>query len=165
MRDRLIELIESARYWGANTSEEIADHLLAEGVIVLPCKVGDKVYMMDGVEKTIEFVVTDVFQDMDENWVIRYKIQTDNPYSIPVKHECNFDEIGKFVFLTRELAEEALAERREKWKAIKCPFCESFHLRYPISDLKCRCGAEYHREADVWTLYDKKDNRNKRGKR
>lgn len=36
MRERLIELIESARYWGANTSEEIADKLLAEGVIVPP---------------------------------------------------------------------------------------------------------------------------------
>lgn len=35
MRDRLIELIESARYWGANTSEEIADHLLANGAMLV----------------------------------------------------------------------------------------------------------------------------------
>lgn len=35
MRDRLVDLVESARYWGANTSEEIADRLLAEGVIVM----------------------------------------------------------------------------------------------------------------------------------
>lgn len=34
MRDRLIDLIESSRYWGSGTSEEIADHLLANGVIV-----------------------------------------------------------------------------------------------------------------------------------
>lgn len=33
MRDRLIELLESARYWGCGTSTEIADHLLANGVI------------------------------------------------------------------------------------------------------------------------------------
>ena len=44
MRDRLIELIESARYWGSGTSAEIAEYLLANGVIVPPCKVGDTVY-------------------------------------------------------------------------------------------------------------------------
>lgn len=32
MRDRLIEMLESARYWGCGTSTEIADHLLANGV-------------------------------------------------------------------------------------------------------------------------------------
>ena len=31
-RETLIELIESARYWGSNTSAEIADHLIAHGV-------------------------------------------------------------------------------------------------------------------------------------
>ena len=34
VRERLIELIESARYWGSNTSEEIADNLLDSGVTV-----------------------------------------------------------------------------------------------------------------------------------
>ena len=33
-REKLVELIESARYWGSNTSEEIADHLMANGVTV-----------------------------------------------------------------------------------------------------------------------------------
>jgi hypothetical protein len=37
----------------------------------------------------------------------------------------------------------------------KCPFCEALHSRYPIADLKCQCGAKYHREADVWVFYDK----------
>lgn len=31
-REKLIELIDSARYWGSNTSAEIADHLIANGV-------------------------------------------------------------------------------------------------------------------------------------
>ena len=44
MRDRLIELLESARYWGCGTSTEIADHLLANGVILLPCKVGERIH-------------------------------------------------------------------------------------------------------------------------
>ena len=32
--EKLVELIESARYWGSNTSEEIADKLLDSGVTV-----------------------------------------------------------------------------------------------------------------------------------
>lgn len=34
VREKLVELIESARYWGSNTSEEIADNLFAHGVTV-----------------------------------------------------------------------------------------------------------------------------------
>ena len=34
VREKLVELIESARYWGSNTSEEIADHLISNGVRV-----------------------------------------------------------------------------------------------------------------------------------
>lgn len=32
VREKLVELIESARYWGSNTSEEIADNLISKGV-------------------------------------------------------------------------------------------------------------------------------------
>lgn len=34
IRKKLVELIESARYWGSNTSEEIAGTLLDNGVTV-----------------------------------------------------------------------------------------------------------------------------------
>ena len=34
VRENLVELLESARYWGSNTSEEIADTLLENGVTV-----------------------------------------------------------------------------------------------------------------------------------
>ena len=34
VREKLAELIESARYWGSNTSEEIAENLIANGVTV-----------------------------------------------------------------------------------------------------------------------------------
>ena len=34
VREKLVEMIESARYWGSNTSEEIADNLLDSGVTV-----------------------------------------------------------------------------------------------------------------------------------
>lgn len=41
MRDKLIELIESSRYWGSGTSAEIADHLIANNVFVLPEQMKD----------------------------------------------------------------------------------------------------------------------------
>ena len=34
VREKLVELIESARYWGSNTSEEIAEQLINNGVTV-----------------------------------------------------------------------------------------------------------------------------------
>ena len=34
VKEKLVELIESARYWGSNTSEEIANNLLDSGVTV-----------------------------------------------------------------------------------------------------------------------------------
>ena len=37
VREKIVELIESARYWGSNTSEEIVDKLLENGVTVQEC--------------------------------------------------------------------------------------------------------------------------------
>jgi hypothetical protein len=37
VREKLVELIESARYWGSNTSEEIAENLITNGVTVQKC--------------------------------------------------------------------------------------------------------------------------------
>ena len=34
VREKLVELIESARYWGSNTSEEIVENLISNGVTV-----------------------------------------------------------------------------------------------------------------------------------
>ena len=34
VREKLVELIESARYWGSGTSEEIAEHLIDNGLTV-----------------------------------------------------------------------------------------------------------------------------------
>ena len=43
MRERLIELLRQEQ---SRDSEVIADYLLSNGVIVPPCKVGDKVYVI-----------------------------------------------------------------------------------------------------------------------
>ena len=37
VREKLVELIDSARYWGCGTSEEIAQNLIANGVTVQEC--------------------------------------------------------------------------------------------------------------------------------
>ena len=109
MRDKLIELIESARYWGANTSEEIADHLLAEGVIVPPCKVGDVVWWTDGCTKFTHLVeVTRITYTKEYGFDI-------SGFTRNLKHKIfNEEDIGKTVFLTKEQAQKALAERGER---------------------------------------------------
>jgi hypothetical protein len=113
MRDRLIELIESARYWGANTSVEIADHLLAEGVIVPPCKVGQTIYALwMGGRKgkgIVEFEVRSINLDAPDDVEIVYRSKKLNA---TMCRYANASDIGKTLFLSREEAERALG--REK---------------------------------------------------
>ena len=52
VREKLVELIESARYWGSGTSEEIADHLIDNGVTVQ-----EWISVDDELPKTGEYVV------------------------------------------------------------------------------------------------------------
>ncbi len=115
MRDRLIELLnkqscpspllcdKNCKYADLETcyAERVADHLLSNGVIVPPCKVGDTVYcIVEGFDKVMEghirqFIVAEgIFVDC----VIR-------GYFNQVFHS---SKIGKTVFLTREEAEAKL---------------------------------------------------------
>ena len=116
MRDRLIELIQQAykkchdithcskcaytEKGGDCFLNMLADHLLSAGVIVPPCKVGDTVYQTDGVI-IYESCINEI--DIMRSSTIYY---TDG---------VAFDErsIGNSIFLTKEEAERALAERRE----------------------------------------------------
>lgn len=102
MRDRLIELIESARHWGSNTSEEIADRLLANGVIVPPVKVGDIVYSIN--RKPLGGHWDDNRYIVD-GWS-EYQV-CEQPFSLTL-WECGW----KGIFLTREEAEQALAKMK-----------------------------------------------------
>ena len=109
MRERLIELMqEKCEVIAVDNGEfiettvnwqEIADHLLANGVIVLPCKLRDTVYCIryDKAKKPF--------------------IKPLEVLSITLFHTGDFalfttkeDILGKTVFLTREEAENALAE-------------------------------------------------------
>lgn len=102
-RDKLIALLESSEgavYWNSedkNFVEKIADYLIANGVIVPPCKVGDKIYQTDGVriyESTINEITFTTHHIICDTEDIAFNEQA----------------IGKIVFLTREEAQKALRE-------------------------------------------------------
>lgn len=85
------------------TIENIADQLLANGVIVPPCKVGDTVYYPSGsFDRIFEKTVDEILISENESDVGCY-IHFASTY-MP------FENIGKTVFLTKEEAEEKLNE-------------------------------------------------------
>lgn len=116
MRDRLIELVVQAREECTSTScfqcgyrdkempkdcvpRLIADHLLANGVVVPPCKVGTVVYRVC----KQKYPVDSYRMHWEEDWVILTR-----PFDLSM-----IPEIGKTVFLTREEAEQALKGRED----------------------------------------------------
>lgn len=113
MRDRLIELLKQAeKQQSLNAvcgdidslidspkgAEFIADYLLANGGIVLPCKVGDRVWAIrkyKGVSHPQESVVSDMYftRNMELMIVVKYVAR---------------GIWGKTVFRTKQEAERAL---------------------------------------------------------
>ena len=90
-------------------SAHFADYLLDNGVIVPPCKVGDKVYV--------------IFKnEIYKATVFSMKIETEDDHYLTLIKVNVFDKIsmfkvfifGKTVFLTREEAEKALQEVKGK---------------------------------------------------
>ena len=110
----MIELIQaSVNGCARNWAEVISDHLLANGVIVPPCKVGDKLWVIrngcvtnakvlafyiDGFGGMFDLQITE-----KEETVIGFKNVID-------KDNYQFSDFGKTVFLTREEAEAKLKE-------------------------------------------------------
>lgn len=143
MKDRLIELICNcpSKIMGANMflekiSTDLADFLLANGVIASPCKVGDMVYVIKRcrcgkpenydlkvcgrkiVSKTPKVLARVMYQETGKRLKpyytgkIEYEVVPKGTICYSV-YEKQFTlkmltEIGKTVFLTREEAEEAL---------------------------------------------------------
>lgn len=91
-RERLIELCDTNNGWVDEVpAEKFADYLLANGVIVPPCKVGDAVYQVDNAGRIYESKIKTVIYDTDG---IAFSSKA----------------IGKGIYLTREDAEKALEE-------------------------------------------------------
>ncbi len=109
MRNKLIEIIDwfremDAPHDGRTWTEHLADHLLAEGIIVPPCKVGDYI------------------KRKGDAYLVLWRVDAIHYYREGQPHitathgkvtlTTTFDGIGK-VF-TKEEAEAALAEREGK---------------------------------------------------
>lgn len=93
--------------WGDGEIDDIVDSLLANGVIVPPCKVGDTVYfpMETNGEREPYVDVGTVFAiGIDERHTMWISVR----YESGLKYYHTSDDFGKTVFLTREDAENAL---------------------------------------------------------
>ena len=111
-REKLIELICEAIDIHSD-APYIADHLLANGVIVPPCKVGQIVYLFFPVRKGIyEAVVDEISFSKKSNFIVTRDLYFNRRTAI------FFEQFGKTVFLSREAAEKALrkGKRNERWK-------------------------------------------------
>ena len=103
-RERLIELLEDTLHeWESDVSvqtlTEIAEHLIENGVIVLPCKVGDTVYYITGIGHNIVKPAKVKEIIIDENGIKDLYVQ---------RNRYNFENSFDIFFLTREEAEKAL---------------------------------------------------------
>lgn len=109
MRDRLIELLKECRSIegvGSDLIEKQADFLLANSVIVPPCKVGDTVYMVTPGGRIHEKKVLGSASVVGLN--LRDEIWMKHSFTCESALVFNEDDIGKTVFLTRKEAERAL---------------------------------------------------------
>ena len=107
MRDRLIELLEAEKGFSRYMTDDerrakLADHLIENGVVVPPCKVGDKVYQINKTPCGGEVYELDVFD---------VSLKNSKPYYETESIDFDDTAIGRSIFLTREEAEQALAER------------------------------------------------------
>lgn len=111
-RDRLIELLKKAddSTWG-QTYETYADYLLANGVIVLPCKVGDTVYYFVDIDIPQRLMLESRIYHIEITEItMKFYFHTVKKFKYSYGH-FDLNDIGKTVFLTKEEAEKALNER------------------------------------------------------
>ena len=107
MRDKLIELIKQAKKQTKNANCDIernmilAEYLLANGVIVPPCKVGDTVYR-------ISTKINTKAKYIQETTISRVAIDSDSVWLFCACNPIAKCVFGKNVFLTKEEAEQAL---------------------------------------------------------
>ena len=136
-RDRLIKLCQKAQNeWlqkeychetNKKLEKYVADYLLANGVIVPPCKVGDRLYAISDT-RIIECTCCDMHLDNEINLCATFKCDYECegcPFNTWVQdytgeYSCRGEygdwyfteaDFGKTVFLTKEEAEEKLKER------------------------------------------------------
>ena len=120
-RDKLIELLEDTLYeWECDVSKEtvmeIAEHLIENGVIVPPCKVGDTVYYFSCVFGAIlPYLVENIhiayLGEKGKNCFYTFEANYNHENELLDSIDFEYDDIGKIIFFTREEAERALNNR------------------------------------------------------
>ena len=109
MQKRLVELIKQAENNFGKTGkpvldieEYVASHLLAEGIIVPPCKVGDTVYCIR-------------YNRARKPYIKPLEVLSITTYGkdVVTLFTTREDRLGLTSFITSEAAEKAIAERRE----------------------------------------------------
>ena len=128
-REKLIELLKESKLCGKRFDDQysdgtiaiIADHLLHNGVIVPPCKVGDSCYPLNGseTELTCEEKISritisekNIIIGYYEHWDYFTRCRKTDNWRLPLRTRI----LGKSVFLTREEAKKALKERENNDK-------------------------------------------------
>lgn len=124
MKERLIELIKKYMDGYKGYAEEFADYLLANGVIVPPCKVGDTVYAIKGCFylphatriKSDEIITCEIIaiKETKKGKFLLLKPLIEEAFNMRSANDWfSFLAIGKTVFLTKEEAEAKLKERKD----------------------------------------------------
>jgi hypothetical protein len=129
-KKRLVDLIKkSRREWlekeydnetEKSVDEYVADYLIANNVVVLPCRVGDTVYSLlywwDKDSGIVPYQIKNLTmtQNQKGEWTKKYRaMQLKNGKTIDWQLNFDFDMLGKTVFLSREEAEAKLREMRD----------------------------------------------------
>ena len=111
-RDRIAEIIRNARMF-ANPLSQVgyaeADALLANGVIVPPCRVGDTVYEIQPIRQKVQSYKITTLKWSGRYWWFTWILKDHKGIYGNVEGFCSH-QIGKTVFLTKEEAEEKLKE-------------------------------------------------------
>lgn len=115
-RDRLIELKRQAINYAQEKADERGglvciddevDYLLASGVILPPCKVGDTIYRL--VRDGEAYKIVDCFD------VASFEIDKDGIWIVDdMENYFDLDDIGRSIFLNEKEAELALKAKQQK---------------------------------------------------
>jgi hypothetical protein len=120
MKDRLKRLIDDLGIdiiLIEDEKQHIADYLFNSGVIVPPCKRGDKAYHLTSIDTFDELNVAEIFEGGVSSVSIEDKLWIFCRYDNGLNFWYTERDIGEKLFFTREEAEKALAERRENGKS------------------------------------------------
>lgn len=113
-RERLVELLNEAKREGSVPYQ--ADYLIERNVVVMPLKIGDRVYVPWNWCGTNGIAVVEVqeirFYDKSGNWMFFIELQSDDDdFNLSFGGWKTENCIGKTVFLLRKEAENVIKER------------------------------------------------------